>query len=69
LTGVKTIHLSWVIVTLSVDSSADKATILAGYVPVFDQTSIPKTPIMIIETIPINSILITFFVGDVPIML
>jgi hypothetical protein len=43
-----------VIVTLSVDSRADNATVLAGYVPVFAQTSIPKTPITIIETKPIN---------------
>jgi hypothetical protein len=46
--------LSWVIVTLSVDSSADNATHPARYVPVFTQTSIPKTLIMINVTNPIN---------------
>ncbi|MGB3700064.1 MAG: hypothetical protein WA997_02240, partial [Anaerolineales bacterium] len=59
-TGVNTINLSCVIVILSDDSSADKATVLAGYVPVFDQTSIPKTPIMIIENNPINVYFIIF---------
>jgi hypothetical protein len=41
-------------VTLSVDSSADIATSLAGYVPVLAQTSIAKVPMTIIETRPMN---------------
>ena len=47
---------------LSVDSSAVKAIVPAAYVPVFDQTSNPKIPIMIIEARTMIVNLITFFI-------
>jgi hypothetical protein len=59
--GSNAIHLSYVIVTRSVDSSAENETILAGYVPDFDQTITPKTPIMIIDSRLINANLIILF--------
>jgi hypothetical protein len=61
--GSKTIHLSCVIVTLSVDSRADNATFLAGYVPVFDQTTMPKAPILMIGTKPIYEYFIIFMLA------